>query len=42
MLTMTAIIQVQEDFFMTGDNSKLKPMKLKDIAEMTNFDIQYF
>lgn len=39
MLTMTAIIQHQEEFFMTGDNYKLKPMKLKDIAEMTNFDI---
>jgi len=29
----------QEDFFLTGDEAKLKPMILKDIAEKTGYDI---
>ena len=37
--TMYAIMQYQYDFFLTGDNSKLKPMILKDISELTGFDI---
>jgi RNA polymerase sigma-54 factor len=37
--TMTAIMNHQHDFFLTGDETTLKPMILKDIAEKTNLDI---
>jgi RNA polymerase sigma-54 factor len=37
--TMYAIMQYQADFFMTGDQKKLKPMILKDIADITGLDI---
>ena len=37
--TMYAIMQRQQDFFLTGDESGLKPMILKDIAEVTGLDI---
>ena len=37
--TMEAIIGVQYDFFVTEDETMLKPMILKDIAEKTGFDI---
>ncbi len=37
--TMKAIIDFQYDFFLEGDESKLKPMILKDIATMINMDI---
>lgn len=37
--TMEAIIALQYDFFMTGDESMLKPMILKDVAEKTGYDI---
>ena len=37
--TMKAIIDYQKDYFMDGDESHLKPMVLKDIAERTGFDI---
>lgn len=37
--TMTAIMDHQHDFFLTGDETNLKPMILKDIAEKTNLDI---
>lgn len=37
--TMEAIIVLQKDFFPTGDESKLKPMILKDVAERTGYDI---
>ena len=37
--TMYTIMQYQYDFFLTGDSSKLKPMILKDIADITNLDI---
>ncbi|MBL7757146.1 MAG: RNA polymerase sigma-54 factor, partial [Chitinophagaceae bacterium] len=33
--TMTAIMNHQHDFFITGDETSLKPMILKDIAEKT-------
>ena len=36
---MQAIIFFQNDFFKTGDESKLKPMILKDIAEITQLDM---
>ncbi|WP_462247734.1 RNA polymerase factor sigma-54 [Ekhidna sp.] len=37
--TMQAIIDFQYDYFLEGDESKLKPMILKDIAEKINMDI---
>ena len=37
--TMQAILDYQYDYFLTGDDSSLKPMVLKDIAEKTGFDI---
>ncbi|MFO8023424.1 MAG: RNA polymerase factor sigma-54, partial [Perlabentimonas sp.] len=39
LFTMQAIIEYQEEFFKTGDEAKLKPMILKDIAEATGLDI---
>jgi RNA polymerase sigma-54 factor len=37
--TMHSIIKFQYDFFLTGDESKLRPMILKDIANEINMDI---
>lgn len=37
--TMTAIMEHQEEFFFTGDETSLRPMILKDIAEKTGLDI---
>ena len=37
--TMETIIKYQYDFFLTGDESNLKPMILKDIAQEINMDI---
>jgi RNA polymerase sigma-54 factor len=37
--TMYTIMSYQEEFFLTGDEKKLKPMILKDIAEITGLDI---
>ena len=37
--TMRAIIDYQHDYFVDGDESSLRPMVLKDIAEITGFDI---
>jgi len=39
MLTMRAIIDFQKEYFIDGDETHLKPMILKDIAEKTNLDI---
>lgn len=39
LLTMNAIIEYQYKYFLEGDESMLKPMILKDIAEITNLDI---
>jgi RNA polymerase sigma-54 factor len=39
LLTMNAILEHQREFFLTGDETKLKPMILKDIAEVTGLDI---
>lgn len=39
MLTMTAIVQFQKQFFLTGDENMLKPMILKDIADITGLDV---
>lgn len=37
--TMQAIIDYQKEYFKDGDESNLRPMVLKDIAEKTGFDI---
>lgn len=37
--TMYAIMQYQKDFFLTGDERRIKPMILKDIADVTGLDI---
>ncbi|PKP39736.1 MAG: RNA polymerase sigma-54 factor [Bacteroidetes bacterium HGW-Bacteroidetes-15] len=39
LFTMQAIIEYQQEFFRTADETKLKPMILKDIAEVTGLDI---
>jgi RNA polymerase sigma-54 factor len=38
-ITMQTIMNYQRDYFMTGDETKLRPMILKDIAEIVNLDI---
>jgi RNA polymerase sigma-54 factor len=37
--TMYAILQYQQEYFLTGDESRIKPMILKDISEVTGLDI---
>ncbi|MDR0541515.1 MAG: RNA polymerase factor sigma-54 [Dysgonamonadaceae bacterium] len=37
--TMRAIIEIQRDFFLSGDESDLKPMKLRDVSELCGYDI---
>lgn len=39
LTTMDTIVRYQRDFFLTGDESKLKPMILKDIANEIGMDI---
>ncbi len=39
LYTMNAIMEFQRDYFLTGDETLLKPMILKDIAETVNLDI---
>ncbi len=39
MKTMTAILKCQYDFFLDGEESSLKPMKMQDIADRTGYDI---
>ena len=39
LFTMTAILEYQEAFFLSGDTTKLKPMILKDIADRVQMDI---
>ena len=38
-VTMSAIMNYQEEFFLSGDERKLRPMILKDIADIINMDI---
>lgn len=38
-VTMEAIMNYQREYFLTGDETKLRPMILKDIAEIVNLDI---
>ena len=37
--TMLAIIEFQRDFFLSGEEPDLKPMILKDVAELSGYDI---
>ena len=39
IITMKAIIDIQKQFFLDGDEADLKPMILKDVAERTKLDI---
>lgn len=39
LTTMQAILDYQKEYFRDGDESKLKPMILKDVAEKTGLDI---
>lgn len=39
MVTMEAIVELQRDFFIDGDEALLHPMILKDVAERTGLDI---
>ncbi len=39
LLTMDAIMDIQREFFLTGDETNMKPMILKDIAERVGLDI---
>jgi RNA polymerase sigma-54 factor len=39
LLTMNRIIQLQEEFFLSGDESDLRPMILKDVSDRTGMDI---
>jgi RNA polymerase sigma-54 factor len=36
---MQAIVDYQKEFFLSGDETKLKPMILKDIADLVHMDI---
>ncbi len=38
-VTMNAIMEYQREYFLTGDDTRLRPMILKDIAEIVNLDI---
>jgi len=38
-LCMNCILELQDDYFISGDESKLKPMILKDIATRVNLDL---
>lgn len=38
-VTMNAIMHFQEEFFLDGEETKLKPMILKDIADLVGLDI---
>ena len=38
-VTMNAIMHYQQEYFLDGDEAKLKPMILKDIADMVGLDI---
>jgi RNA polymerase sigma-54 factor len=39
LLTMNAILEYQKEYFYEGDDTRLRPMILKDVAEMTGLDI---
>ena len=37
--TMNAIIKLQRPFFLEGDDTLLKPMRLEDVSELAGYDI---
>ena len=37
--TISAIVKLQKEYFITADDKSLKPMILKDVADITGFDI---
>ena len=37
--TMSVIVKEQQNFFLTGEESQLKPMKLKDIEDIVGYDV---
>ena len=37
--TISAIVKLQKEYFLTGDEKNIKPMILKDVADITGFDI---
>ena len=39
MRAMQALVQLQREFFLQGDSMYLKPMVLKDIADITKYDV---
>ncbi|MDG1721140.1 MAG: RNA polymerase sigma-54 factor, partial [Bacteroidia bacterium] len=39
LMTMNKIVEIQHDFFLSGDETDLKPMILKNIAEAIQMDI---
>ncbi len=39
LITMSAIMEYQEEYFLTGDERKLKPMILKDVADKIEMDV---
>ncbi|MBK6932978.1 MAG: RNA polymerase factor sigma-54 [Saprospirales bacterium] len=39
MLTMGAILEHQQEYFLSGDQRKIRPMILKDVADATGLDI---
>ncbi len=39
MMVMNSMLQFQREFFVEGDETKLRPMILKDIADLTGLDI---
>lgn len=39
LVTMQAIVELQKEYFLTGDETKLRPMILKDIAERVHLDV---
>ena len=39
LVTMRCIVEIQKDYFMSGDETQLRPMILKDIAEKVHLDV---
>ena len=39
LVTMQAIVRLQQEYFLSGDHRKLHPMILKDVAQITQLDI---
>ena len=37
--TMMAILELQHDFFLSGEDKDIKPMILKDVSELSGYDI---